>query len=186
MEKAETKYYFDLEEGKSHFSKTLFELIDINKKKLKKKEVLILCIGTCLLTGDSLGPLVGRLLESELTCFKLMGTIDAPVHALNLEHYKEIIQKEYKDYLVIAIDAALGCQESIGSVSLFEGSIFPGKGVGKELGDVGNISIIGIISEYTGDPIYDLQGVGTSQISKFAEWISDGISKTEKTFLKAL
>ena len=42
MEKAETKYYFDLEEGKSHFSKTLFELIDINKKKLKKKEVPVI------------------------------------------------------------------------------------------------------------------------------------------------
>ena len=46
---------------------------------------------------------------------------------------------------IIAIDACLGDDTSIGDIQVRNQPISPGKGVGKTLPDVGNISIIGIV-----------------------------------------
>lgn len=48
--------------------------------------IILVCIGTDRSTGDALGPLVGTKLEQVgITNFQVFGTLDEPVHALNLE-----------------------------------------------------------------------------------------------------
>ena len=48
---------------------------------------VVLCIGTDRVTGDSLGPLVGTFLHAYGSdrYLSIYGTLDFPVHALNLE-----------------------------------------------------------------------------------------------------
>ncbi len=105
------------------------------------------CIGTDRSTGDSLGPLTGsRLTESPLFPFPIIGTLETPLHALNLQQKLEEIADSKPDAYIIAIDACLGKGSSIGQILLRDGSIRPGQAVGKDLPAVGNIAIKGIVN----------------------------------------
>ena len=54
---------------------------------------MFLCIGTDRSTGDSLGPLVGhKLRRRSLRGAAVIGTLDKPVHAMNLELYVRYIR----------------------------------------------------------------------------------------------
>ena len=49
------------------------------------RPIVFVCIGTDRSTGDSLGPLIGTLLEEKsIHPFHVYGTLDHPIHALNL------------------------------------------------------------------------------------------------------
>lgn len=105
------------------------------------------CIGTDRSTGDSLGPLTGsRLNDSILFPFPVIGTLETPLHALNLQQNVNKIAQEHLNPYVIAIDACLGKVESIGQISVQNGAIYPGQGVGKNLPPIGDIAIKGIVN----------------------------------------
>jgi putative sporulation protein YyaC len=109
---------------------------------LTNDDVVFVCIGTDRLTGDSLGPLVGIFL-CELGYENVIGTINDPVHAVNLhERLREIESGK----IVIAIDASLGGVDSVGTYSVIHGSIKPGAGLNKDLGEVGDYSIVGVVN----------------------------------------
>ena len=56
--------------------------------------IILVCIGTDRSTGDALGPLVGTKLEQVgIKNFQVFGTLDEPVHALNLEEKFRIYRK---------------------------------------------------------------------------------------------
>lgn len=135
--------------GESKIFKNLTNNIDINNaikdllpKKIKIDNIVFLCIGTDRCTGDSLGPMIGTKLKS-LGYTNVIGTIEEPAHALNLV---EKINSIPKDKFIIAIDACLGDQESISTVSVANKPIKPGAAVKKELPKVGNVGIKGIVN----------------------------------------
>lgn len=90
------------------------------------KKVLFVCIGTDRATGDALGPLVGTKLSNR--GYEVLGTLDEPVHALNLEVAINLINTHYPEHFVIAIDAALGQISSIRKIKVVEGPLKPGRG----------------------------------------------------------
>lgn len=105
----------------------------------------VLCIGTDRSTGDALGPLVGTLLEEHQVSVEVWGTLRQPVHAANLLSVVESMRK--LDLCpVIAIDACLGAQEQVGSISVGKGCIRPGAGVNKVLPEVGDIHMTGTVN----------------------------------------
>lgn len=114
-------------------------------------ELVILCIGTDRTTGDCLGPLVGNFLKQELPELPIYGTLQNPVHALNLEQITRNIYKDFSNPYIIAIDASLGVPEHIGYITLSQTPLFPGKGVNKKLPAIGDFSITGIVN-VTGFP----------------------------------
>src|SRR5690625_3154973 len=72
----------------------------------EKQSIIVLCIGTDRSTGDSLGPLTGTLLQNKkLRYMNVYGTLHEPVHALNLESYISLIQREHSFPFIIAVDA---------------------------------------------------------------------------------
>ena len=80
--------------------------------------LILVCIGTDRSTGDALGPLVGTKLEQiDIQNLQVFGTLDEPVHALNLEEKIQNIQKEYPTAFIIAVDACLGKSQNIGSIA---------------------------------------------------------------------
>jgi putative sporulation protein YyaC len=111
------------------------------------KRIVVLCVGTDRSTGDSLGPLTGSLLSKyRSSSFDLYGTLEKPVHAMNLDDTLEQLYLRSDDPYVIGIDACLGNVGSIGTVQIVNGPLRPGAGVNKSLTPVGDIHISGIVN----------------------------------------
>jgi putative sporulation protein YyaC len=141
-------------------------------------EIICVCIGTDRSTGDSLGPLVGTLLSKDpRPGLWVYGTLNDPVHALNLQETLEKIACEHPHSLVIAIDACLGHFKSVGSIQLGLGPLKPGAGVNKTLPEVGHIHITGIVNVSGFMEYFVLQNTRLSLVMNMAEVISASIKK---------
>lgn len=112
----------------------------------EKQPIVTVCIGTDRSTGDALGPLIGMKLKRRLPHHSIYGTLESPVHALNLEETLKNIEASYDDPFIIGIDACLGKLSSIGIIAASEGPVKPGAGVNKQLPPVGNMHITGIVN----------------------------------------
>lgn len=106
-----------------------------------RENVVFFCIGTDRLIGDSLGPLVGTRLKKN--GINTVGTIDDPVHAVNMQ---EKIDKLDKNAFVVAIDACLTVSENVGFICFYDGPLDPGSGVNKKLPLVGDCCIKGMVN----------------------------------------
>ncbi len=152
----------------------------IKKAGIKNdQEKILLCIGTDRSTGDCLGPLVGSKVQAMSSQNKLFvyGTLDDPVHASNL-HVKlgEIFARFKKPY-VIAVDACLGSIESVGHISVGDGSLLPGAGVNKSLPAVGDIYITGTVNVGGYLEYLVLQNTRLNVVMKMADLIAEGICR---------
>lgn len=113
----------------------------------KSRQVILLCIGTDRSTGDSLGPLTGTKLKDKcIPGLSVIGTLDKPVHAENLDTTLDELRSTYYNPYIIALDACLGRLESVGFITLAEGPLKPGTAVKKELPEVGEIHLTGIVN----------------------------------------
>lgn len=130
-------------------SLTLLEmLIDDNALS---SPIIIMCIGSDRSTGDSLGPIIGYKLEKlHFNNVYVYGSLQNPIHAANLKNAIGYINRIHMSPYIIAIDASVGKAEHIGFITLGNGPIKPGLGVKKELPEVGNLHITGIVN-YSGD-----------------------------------
>ena len=82
-------FYYDTRRGfdARHLAARLYEMI-LEELERGKKGVVFLCIGTDRSTGDSLGPLIGyKLKGKEEADIPVFGTLERPVHAMNLDDY---------------------------------------------------------------------------------------------------
>lgn len=141
--------------------------------------IIILCIGTDRSTGDSFGPLIGYKLKGiRYSNIFVYGTLDNPVHAKNLEENLKMIYSSHSNPCVIAIDACLGSIEHIGYVTVGKGSIRPGTGVDKNLPEVGDIFITGIVNFNSYLNFIVLQNTRLSLVMKMADMIASGIRYT--------
>lgn len=139
---------------------------------------VIVCIGTDRSTGDSLGPIVGsRLNEINHKYFKVLGTLDNPVHASNLSEYLKIIE-ELSDPFVIAVDACLGNIDNVGYINIAEGALKPGAGVNKHLPAVGHLHITGVVNVGGFMEYFVLQNTRLNIVMKMAKIISEGIHRS--------
>ena len=153
----------------------------ISPEILGSRQIVILCIGSDRSTGDSLGPLIGyKLSKHTLNNVSIHGTLSSPVHAANLEYTIELINEQYDNPYIIAIDASLGKKDHIGCVTLGTGALKPGLGVKKRLPEVGNIHITGIV-DFSGmmDTVL-LQTTRLCTIMTLADVISKAIIDTFK------
>ncbi len=111
------------------------------------RRIAVVCIGTDRSTGDALGPLVGTSLSRhQHEQFDVYGTLESPVHAMNLEETLHRINHVSHPPFVIGIDACLGQVSSVGCIQIGEGPVRPGAGVNKQLPPVGDIHITGIVN----------------------------------------
>lgn len=136
---------------------------------------IIVCIGTDRCIGDCLGPLVGSMLEDKFFPLPVYGTIDNPIHALNLEDKISFLKTKHPDSKIIGIDACLGPPSKIGEIQVRNYPINPGKGVGKSLPPVGDISIIGIVDSSEIDEPFTTRNIRLSLIITIAKVITSAI-----------
>lgn len=135
------------------------------------QEIVIVCIGTDRLIPDSLGPMVGTILSQKLDKIKVIGTLEAPLHALNMR--RRIKAEMKKNAVTIAIDANKG--DRIGEIQIVNRPISPGKGFLKDLPLIGHISILGTTWEKGFEQnIYDHK-IRLGEVYKMARIISTSI-----------
>ncbi|SJZ80521.1 spore protease YyaC [Selenihalanaerobacter shriftii] len=140
-------------------------------------QIVILCIGTDRSTGDALGPLIGSKLTRLITTnIPVFGTLDEPVHARNLQEQIELIEQEYFNPFILAIDAGLGKNSSVGSVTVKPGPLKPGSGVNKDLPPIGDMHITGLVNIGGYMEYMVLQSTRLSLVFKMAKLISRGIN----------
>lgn len=169
-------FYIDTKKASSstEISEKLTTCMLCNSKNWS--EIVFLCIGTDRITGDCLGPYVGQQLSklNQQNIF-VYGTLEKPIHALNLAEANDFIQKKHPRALIIAIDASLGQKKHLGYVTIGNGSLYPGAGVQKELPPVGDIYITGIVNIGGFLEQFTLQTTRLSTVISLAETIIQGI-----------
>lgn len=104
--------------------------------------------------------------------YPVYGTLDNPIHALNIYESIEHIKNSHPKGNFLAIDACLGSKSSIGNIQIREGPILPGKGVGKKLPQIGHYSIVGIVDKIDENNRFSFNSVRLSFILELAEIIS--------------
>ncbi|MED5050267.1 spore protease YyaC [Anoxybacillus rupiensis] len=141
----------------------------------------IVCIGTDRSTGDSLGPLVGTMLkEKNLSYFQVYGTLEEPIHAVNLEEKINGIRVLHDNVFMIAIDACLGRLKSVGAITVAEGPVRPGAGVNKQLPPVGDLHITGVVNVSGFMEFFVLQNTRLHLVMNMAKTIANGIYEADR------
>ena len=140
--------------------------------KSGKKDIVIINIGTDKCIGDCLGPLVGSNLQGLVgDNIYVYGTLDEPIHALNIHDKLYEIYEKHKDAFIIGVDACLGNVDHIGRIEVRDQPLKPGKGVGKKLPPVGDVSIVGIVDDSENAEFFSNRLIRLSFIYKLANSI---------------
>ena len=144
----------------------------------KEDPKVLLCVGTDRSTGDCLGPLVGSKLKAIAQEYlHVYGTLDDPVHASNLREKMDHIHSQFENPYIIAVDACLGSLESVGHINIGDGSLQPGAGVNKNLPEVGDAHITGIVNVGGFLEYLVLQNTRLNTVMKMADVIAEGLCR---------
>ena len=135
---------------------------------------IIVCVGTDKCIGDSLGPITGTILKEKKFILPVFGTVEDPIHALNLKSKMNEIISLYPNHSILGVDACLGEYDNVGFIQSRNYPIYPGKGVGKKLPNVGHHSIVGIIDSNEIN-IFNNNSIRLNFIFNMAKSISNSI-----------
>ena len=131
--------------------------------------------------GDSVAPRIGSRLV-ELGIKNIYGTEDNPVHAKNLHEIIDYINENHTDSFIIAIDACLARHKSsVGKVLVTNTPLKAGKGVGKILPEIGDVTVacmVDLLENYIGNCIerYNaFQRIDKYLVHKFVNYVASGI-----------
>jgi len=114
----------------------------IAAKQPDRSRIMFLCIGSDRSTGDSYGPIVGSMLQQH-GWEHVIGNLQQPCDAYAVEG---ALQSVVLEATIIAIDACLGKQKSVGQYVLTDGPLQPGAATGRRLPAVGDYSIAAIVN----------------------------------------
>ena len=149
-------------------------LIECNKQN---KKPIFICIGSDLVLGDSLGPLVGTFLKNRNVGAYIYGTLNFPITAKEVEYARTYLKQMHPNSITIAIDAAIGSSEDIGLIRVLNKGLKPGLGVDKNLGTVGDLSIIGVVASKSNKNTNLFNLTRLNLVYKMAEKIASGIEQ---------
>lgn len=139
---------------------------------------VIICVGSDLSVGDSLGPVTGTKLKEKLKGLNVYvyGTLSKPITAHEIKYTNDFIKATHPDNPVIAIDAAVGVAGDIGLIKIAKRSLKPGSGANKKLAKLGDVSIMGIVAEKSLFNYSLFSSTRLNIVYKMAEIIAEGVS----------
>lgn len=148
------------------------------------EHIYVIGIGSSRISGDSLGPFVGSLLNNNFPDrLTVLGNLRSPLDATTL--VPEITQLNFRNNsFVLAIDSVLGSEEFVNSIVVKNEPFVPGVGLGNSLPPIGNCSITGVVLE--NDPALknSLLCTDLHLIYTMATSIAKGISLTVRQYFK--
>ncbi|MDE7086868.1 MAG: spore protease YyaC [Clostridia bacterium] len=139
---------------------------------------VIVCIGSDLSVGDSLGPVTGTKLKEKLKGLNVYvyGTLSKPITAHEVKYTNQFIKNTHPDSTVIAIDAAVGVAGDIGLIKVAKRGLNPGSGANKRLAKVGDVSVMGIVAEKSLFNYSLFSSTRLNIVYKMAEIIAEGVA----------
>lgn len=139
---------------------------------------VIICVGSDLSVGDSLGPVTGTKLKEKLKGLNVYvyGTLSKPITAHEIKYTEEFIRTTHPESPVIAIDAAVGVAGDIGLIKIAKRSLKPGSGANKKLAKIGDVSIMGIVAEKSLFNYSLFSSTRLNIVYKMAEIIAEGVA----------
>ena len=139
---------------------------------------VIVCIGSDLAVGDSLGPITGSMLKYKTQGLRafIYGTLSSPVTAKEIKYVRAFLKETHKGSQIVAVDAAVGAEGDVGLLKLSDSPLFPGAGANKKLGAIGDISIMGIVAEKSIANFGLLNTTRLNLVYTMSEIISEAIS----------
>ena len=142
------------------------------------KPPVVVCIGSDLAIGDSLGPIVGSMLKYKTQGLRLFiyGTLAAPVTAKEIKYMRTFLRETHAGSQVIAVDAAVGAEGDIGLIKCTDSPLFPGAGANKKLGAIGDVSVMGIVAEKSLANYGLLNTTRLNLVYTMSEVVSDALS----------
>ena len=159
---------------------------DLIQKSKKKNGVqvdcerapVIVCVGSDLAIGDSLGPITGSMLKYKTQGVKafIYGTLAMPVTAKEIRYMRSFLKETHPKSQIIAIDAAVGAEGDIGLIKLTDTPLLPGAGANKRLGAIGDVSVMGVVAEKSVANFGLLNTTRLHLVYSMAEQISSGIA----------
>ena len=145
------------------------------------KNILFVCIGNGKIIGDSLGPLIGTVLEKNKRLIQnnvkidVIGTFENPILYYNVEEFiKNIDSQDYSE--IVIIDSALGSKENIGKVMIAPAEILIGVGVNRGRmvkGDIILKGVVGINYNNISRNLIELESVEAKQVENIASKMLD-------------
>lgn len=163
-----------------------FDVTEMNLKlKIKEtlkllnvcgKEPVFVCVGSDLVVGDCLGPLIGTMLKNMRLPYNVYGTLSFPITAKGINAVGRYLDKAHKGSFVVAIDASVGHYKDIGKIVVSSDGLKPGLGVNKKLDNLGNASIAAVVAEKTSTNAKLFSMTRLNLIYNMATAIAEGIS----------
>lgn len=144
----------------------------------EKKPPVVVCVGSDLAIGDSLGPITGSMLKYKtqgLNVF-LYGTLAAPVTAKEIRYLRTFLKETHAGSQILAVDAAVGEKGDIGLIRVTDTPLLPGAGANKKLGAIGDISVMGIVAEKSVSNYGLLNTTRLNLVYTMSEIISDAVA----------
>ncbi len=140
-----------------------------------------MCIGTDKVFSDSLGPRVGTLLNLQMSSpLFVYGLCDQNITAENLCESYDFIRTMHPDSKIVVVDAGVGEEVQLGKVQLCDGGILPGAATNKNLPQIGDVGIVGIVAERGMADFYTLNSSKDKLVGEVAQFIADAILYAEK------
>ena len=143
-----------------------------------KEPPVVVCIGSDLSVGDSLGPVTGTKLKEKLAGLNLYvyGTLARPITAHEVKYTNQFLKNTHPGSPIIAIDAAVGAAGDIGLIKIAGRGLSPGSGANKRLAKIGDVSIMGIVAEKSLFNYSLFSATRLNVVYKMAEIISEGVA----------
>ncbi len=148
------------------------------KTEFAHKPPVVVCVGSDLAIGDSLGPITGSMLQykTQGVGAYIYGTLAAPVTAKEIKYMQTFLKETHADSQILAIDAAVGEKGDVGLIRVTDAPLMPGAGANKKLGALGDISIMGIVAEKSLANYGLLNTTRLNLVYTMSEIISDAIA----------
>ena len=88
----------------------------------KENPPVVVCIGSDLAIGDSLGPITGSMLKFKTQGIQVFiyGTLATPITAKEIAALRVFLKESHPNSPVIAIDAAVGAEGDVGLIKLHD------------------------------------------------------------------
>lgn len=171
------------QKSKIQYNKFICEFYrGLNQKNRSFSDLIFLCIGTDRITGDCFGPIVGDKLQKNMRNItintSIYGSLEEPIVESNLKRKINEIYIKYDSPFVVAIDAALSKEENIGKIFVMNESLKLGKGLEKNIAQIGNISIKGVVGRKERNKKKNmeiLQNTSLNTVMNLADIVSEGI-----------
>lgn len=163
----------------NEFVKEFTEIIE-NKKY---ENIILLCIGTDRITGDCFGPIVGSILINKLKNYNIpnidvIGCLEDNVSFQKIENRLLPKLSQYKNPLIISIDAALSNTNNVGEIFVKNSGIELGRSLNKRhkiFGDISIKAVVGKNMKCNQENFRILQNIPLNKVMKLSNLVANGI-----------